>query len=100
MLSKDGTDSDTREMKKEFGKWFLDLAKYILTAVFLTTYLTKMEGTTLMVLLILFFTGSISIGYVLLSSADKEERALAKQDGEAKHEIKEKNKKHHNKSKR
>ena len=34
-------------MKKEFGKWFLDLAKYILTAIFLTTYLKGIEGNAL-----------------------------------------------------
>ena len=59
-------------MKKEFGKWFLDLAKYILTAVFLTTYLTEIEGTALIWLSIIFFFGSLFIGYSLLKSADKE----------------------------
>jgi len=30
-------------MKKEFGKWVLDIAKYILTAVVITAYFQKFD---------------------------------------------------------
>lgn len=59
-------------MKKEFGKWFLDLAKYILTAIFLTTYLKGIEGNALMWVSIVGFVSTLIAGYFLLRSADME----------------------------
>jgi hypothetical protein len=87
-------------MKKEFGKWFLDLAKYILTAVFLTTYLTEIEGTALIWLSIIFFFGSLFIGYSLLKSADKELMLSSNTEKDDTHEIKAKNKKQPKKNKK
>lgn len=59
-------------MKKEFGKWFLDLAKYILTAVFLTTYLKGIEGSSLVWFAAIGFLLTLFIGYLLLKAADRE----------------------------
>ena len=87
-------------MKKEFGKWFLDLAKYILTAVFLTTYLTEIEGTALIWLSMIFFFGSLFIGYSLLKSADKELMLSSNTEKDDTHEIKAKNKKQPKKNKK
>ena len=45
VLPTDGMMLFNTQMKKEFGKWFLDLAKYILTAIALTTLFRGMEET-------------------------------------------------------
>ena len=80
-------------MKKEFGKWFLDLAKYILIAIFLTTYLTEIEGNTLIVLSIIFFFSSLFIGYSLLKAADKDEARVLHDEKKPTQEIKGQSKK-------
>lgn len=59
-------------MKKEFGKWFLDLAKYILTAIILTTYLTGLEETNLFWVTSACFVLCLLSGYLLLRQSDKE----------------------------
>ena len=59
-------------MKKEFGKWFLDLAKYILTAIFLTTYLTGLEESRLFWITFVAFVLCLLSGYFLLKQSDKE----------------------------
>jgi len=45
-------------MRKEFGKWLMDVAKYIATAVILSTIFSDMQGTSLFI---------ISFGGVLLA---------------------------------
>ena len=59
-------------MKREFGKWFLDLAKYILTAIILTTYLTGLEETNLFWVTSACFVLCLLSGYLLLKQSDKE----------------------------
>ena len=61
-------------MKEIFGKWFLDVAKYILTAMFLTTVLTDMEGASVLLVTFLIFAICLTIGYFLLRNADKEKK--------------------------
>ena len=86
-------------MKREFGKWFLDLAKYILTAVFITTYLTGLEEKTLVWVSAFAFVSTLLAGYFLLRSADEERTTLCSTE-EKSHEIKEKNKKQTKRSKK
>ena len=59
-------------MKKEFGKWFLDLAKYILTGIILTAFFAKMEQNIVLWGALAFFSISIVVGYILLVQADNE----------------------------
>jgi hypothetical protein len=59
-------------MKKEFGKWFLDLAKYILTAIILAAFFAGLEQTIVLWGALIFFLISIVVGYILLVQADKE----------------------------
>ena len=65
-------------MKETFGKWFLDVAKYILTAMFLTTVLTDMEGPRVLLVTFLIFSICLIIGYQLLKKADKEKKQREK----------------------
>lgn len=66
------------KMKEIFGKWFLDVAKYILTAMFLTTVLTDMEAARVLYITSLIFVVCLVIGYVLLREADKEKKKKEK----------------------
>ncbi len=60
-------------MKKEFGKWFLDLAKYILTAIALTTLFRGMEETKLLWTTFAAFSVCVLFGYLLLRQSDMEQ---------------------------
>ena len=42
-------------MKKEFGKWLLDIAKYLMTVAILSSIITDMDKTWLYYLSLLFF---------------------------------------------
>ena len=87
-------------MKKEFGKWFLDLAKYILTAVFLTTYLTGLEEKTLVWFSAIAFVSTLLAGYFLLRSADEENTASTSVASGISSKIKEKNRNQYKKNKK
>lgn len=87
-------------MKREFGKWFLDLAKYILTAVFLTTYLTGLEEKALVWVSAIAFVSTLLAGYFLLRSADEESTSRPCPTEEKSHEIRERNKKQTKKQKK
>lgn len=57
-------------MKETFGKWFLDVAKYILTAMLLASVFTDMEKSTMLTLTLIGFAICLTIGYMLLRQAD------------------------------
>ena len=61
------------QMKKEFGKWFLDLAKYILTAIALTTLFRGMEETRLVWTTFAAFSVCVLFGYLLLRQSDMDQ---------------------------
>lgn len=42
-------------MKKEFGKWLMDIAKYLMTVAILSSIITDMDETWLYYLSLLFF---------------------------------------------
>lgn len=42
-------------MKKEFGKWLIDIAKYLMTVAILSSIITDMDKTWLYYLSLLFF---------------------------------------------
>ncbi len=60
-------------IKQEFGKWFLDVAKYVLTAMLLTAMIDGLSrqgiivGATLIMILCLVFGG------ILMNKGKKEE---------------------------
>lgn len=42
-------------MRKEFGKWLMDIAKYLMTVAILSSIITDMDKTWLYYLSLLFF---------------------------------------------
>ena len=42
-------------MKKEFGKWLMDIVKYLMTVAILSSIITDMDKTWLYYLSLLFF---------------------------------------------
>lgn len=60
-------------MKQEFGKWFLDVAKYVFTAMLLTSMLEELSHTWIIVLTIIILVLSFTAGFFLLRSAKKDE---------------------------
>ena len=65
----------TRVMKKELGKWLMDISKYITTAVVLSSIFGGITETW-KILTLGFFTITISIatGLILIHSSEKEEK--------------------------
>ena len=51
-------------MKKEFGKWLMDIAKYLMTVAILSSIITDMDKTWLYYLSLLFFLTSSLKKYV------------------------------------
>lgn len=60
-------------MKKEFGKWLMDVAKYVLTAILLTTVFGGMEDKVLIFILGLCIVG-ITLGWGLYLVSDKKDK--------------------------
>lgn len=54
-------------MRKELGKWLLDIAKYIVTAIFLSSVFGELESWTLYIASVIVVLLTLSIGMVLLS---------------------------------
>ena len=65
----------TREMKKELGKWLMDISKYITTAVVLSSIFGGITETwKILTLGFLTITISIATGLILIHSSEKEEK--------------------------
>ena len=60
-------------MKKEFGKWLMDVAKYVLTAILLTTVFGGMENNVLIFVLGLIIV-AITLGWGLYLVSDKKDK--------------------------
>lgn len=65
-------------MKETFGKWFLDVAKYILTAMLLATAFTDMEKSLMLTLTLIGFAICLTIGFLLLRQADRDKEKKEK----------------------
>lgn len=59
-------------MRQEFGKWFLDVAKYILTALFLSSYFGKMDSVLYASLAFCIFSFCIIAGIILLKKKERD----------------------------
>lgn len=57
-------------MRQEFGKWFLDVAKYIITALFLSSYFGKMDSVLYASLAFCIFSFCIIAGIILLNKKE------------------------------
>ena len=62
-------------MKKEFGKWMMDIAKYIVTAVLLATVFSEIsDRLTVYLTSVLSVVISLGCGLWLLREQKKEEK--------------------------
>ena len=60
-------------MKEEFGKWFLDVAKYVLTAMLLTSLIEGLSQPWVVVATAAILMLSLISGFVLLKKGKQEE---------------------------
>lgn len=60
-------------MKKEFGKWLMDIAKYILTAVIISAAFRGMDEIWLYILAGIIVTITVCLGLWLVRDKQKEE---------------------------
>ena len=56
-------------MGLEFGKWLMDVAKYILTALLLATFLGDMNSATTIIASIVLMLGMLGIGLWLVKKS-------------------------------
>ena len=60
-------------IKQEFGKWFLDVAKYVLTAMLLTTMIEGMSQQWIVAGSIIIMVLCLAFGAVLMRKGREEE---------------------------
>ena len=60
-------------IKQEFGKWFLDVAKYVLTAMLLTTMIEGMSQQWIVVGSIIIMILCLTFGAILMRKGRDEE---------------------------
>lgn len=63
----------TMNIKQEFGKWFLDVAKYVLTAMLLTSMIDGLSQTWLIAGASVLMTICLIFGGILISQGRKDE---------------------------
>jgi L-asparagine transporter-like permease len=62
-------------MKKEFGKWLMDIAKYVVTAVILSSVFTKIEeGKTVYITGSLFVIILVIFGLILQKESPEKKK--------------------------
>jgi Sec-independent protein secretion pathway component TatC len=60
-------------IKQEFGKWFLDVAKYVLTAMLLTSMIDGLSQTWIIVAATLVLVLCLIFGTILMRRGKEEE---------------------------
>lgn len=65
-------------MKKEFGKWLLDIAKYMVTALLLSTIFADMRDPLIMYLVAIFSLALLISGLAIIFNSEQEEKNLKK----------------------
>lgn len=61
-------------MKKEFGKWLLDIAKYMVTALLLSTIFADMREPIIMYLVAIFSLVLLIIGLAVIYNSEQQEK--------------------------
>ena len=61
-------------IKEEYGKWFLDVAKYVLTAMLLTSMIEGLSQPWLMVASSFVLFLSLAFGTLLMKKGNEEEK--------------------------
>jgi cytochrome b subunit of formate dehydrogenase len=57
-------------MKKEFGKWLMDIAKYMVTALLLSTIFADMQEPIIIYMVIILSIVILISGLILISDED------------------------------
>ena len=60
-------------MKKEIGKWLMDVAKYMVTAILLSSIFSDLQNTWMYVGIILSIIGIFALGLWFIKDKRKEE---------------------------
>lgn len=67
-------------MKKEFGKWLLDIAKYMVTALLLSTIFADMREPIIMYLVAIFSLVLLIIGLAVIYNSEQQEKVKQKKE--------------------
>ena len=65
-------------IKQEFGKWFLDVAKYVLTALLLTSMIEGLSQTWILVTTAAVLILCLTFGTILMKKGKDEEDRRAR----------------------
>ena len=60
-------------MKKEFGKWLLDIAKYMVTALLLSTIFADMREPLIIYIVAIFSFVLLIVGLAVIYNSDQQE---------------------------
>ena len=61
-------------MKKEFGKWLLDIAKYMVTALLLSTIFADMQEPVILYMVAIFSFVLLISGLAVIYNSESEDR--------------------------
>ena len=65
-------------MKKEFGKWLLDIAKYMVTALLLSTIFADMREPLIMYIVATFSLALLIAGLAIIFNSEQEDKKKQK----------------------
>ena len=65
-------------MRKEFGKWLLDIAKYMVTALLLSTIFADMRDPMIMYLVAIFSFALLIAGLAVIFDSEHEDNKKLK----------------------
>lgn len=75
-------------IKQEIGKWFLDVSKYVLTAMLLTSLISELNQPMITIVTAMVLCVSFAIGFHLLRQRRDEERRRMRNRDNNKHNNK------------
>jgi hypothetical protein len=58
-------------MRKELGKWLMDIAKYVLTAVVISSAFSDVQTSSMYVLVVISIVAPLALGLVLVRDKKK-----------------------------
>lgn len=65
-------------MEREFAKWILDIAKYVVTALLLSNVFSDMSNNSMLFLGLMIAGGCLAWGLILLKIQDKKDKQREK----------------------
>ena len=67
-------------MKKEFGKWLLDIAKYMVTALLLSTIFADMQEPIILYMVAIFSFVLLIAGLAVIYNSENESKSKRKKE--------------------